>query len=256
MPHSEEQVAELVHEMYSTADAFEWDLEPEGIRSMGGRRRGTVPMPDVKVLALAAAVVILIVVGIVVAHGSPAHRSVADSPTTTTSTATAGGTVSVPDGLVGTQVADASAAIAAAGLQVVTSYADDSAPKGTVLHQTPGPGLPVSRGSAVSLVVSAGPLAVHAPNLDGLSQTQAADVLGQAGLNVGNVSTASSSHYGAGLVIAQTPAARVAIIPGGSVDIVVSTGMSGTTKQSVVVPNLVGVSQNQAGSAPVPSVSA
>jgi hypothetical protein len=84
MPHTEEQVQELLHEMYTTAETTDWDLDPKAIRSLRGRQR--MPLPDVKVLALVAAAVILVVVGIVLANGSHSRRSTASSPTTTVTT--------------------------------------------------------------------------------------------------------------------------------------------------------------------------
>ena len=83
MPHTEEQIEELIREMYTTGDSADWEIDPEKIRSQRARLR--MPVPDVKVLVLVAAAVILIVVGIVVANGSPSRRSAASLPTTTLS---------------------------------------------------------------------------------------------------------------------------------------------------------------------------
>jgi hypothetical protein len=156
MPRTEEQIQELVREMYSVADSSEWDVDPEEIRSQRARRG--LPLPDVKVLVLVAAAAILIIVGIVVANGSSPHRSTASPP--------------------------------------------------------------------ASPPTSSNPQTVVAPNLVGLSQVQAANALGRAGLNVGSIRVRSSSTA-AGLVIGQMPVAGSLVRPGSSVDLVVSTGSPG-----------------------------
>jgi serine/threonine-protein kinase len=227
MPRTEEQVQELLHEMFTTADSAEWNLTSEDVRTHRSRRG--MPLPDVKVLVLVAAAVILIVVGILVAKGSPSRRSVASGPTTSTSTPTTGGTVSVPAGGVGTQVANAQALMSAAGLQVSTNYVVSNSPSGTVLSQNPTAGSQVSRGSVVSLTVSSGPSDVRVPNLIGLSQVEAGNTLGQSGLNMGTVSSATSNSVAAGLVISESPTSGSSVVPGSSVDIVVSTGQPATT---------------------------
>ena len=221
MPRTEDQIQELVRRMYTTAESTDWDLNPEAIRSQ--RERRGVPLPDVKVLVLVAAAVILIVVGLIVANGSPSRRSTASGPTTTASTSTVGGTVSVPLG-VGTQVANASQEMSAVGLQVSTSYVANNSPSGSVLSQNPAAGSKVSRGSAVTLVVSGGPSSIHVPTMIGLSQAQAGNVLSEAGLSVGTISESASSIVSVGVIISQNPAPGSSAAPGSSVDLVVSTG--------------------------------
>ncbi len=141
MPRTEEQVQELVREMYSVADSSEWQVDPEEIRTQRARRG--LPLPDVKVLVLVAAAVILIVVGIVVANGSPSRRTTASPPTSSTT--------------------------------------------------------------------ASNPQTVVAPDLVGLSQEAAANSLGRAGLNLGNVTLAASGQYASGVVVSQTPAAGTSV---------------------------------------------
>jgi len=221
MPHSEEQVQELLREMYSTAESNDWDVDAAELRSQRGRR--DVPLPDVKVLVLVAAAVILVVVGIVVAHGSASHRSTASGPTTTPSTAAAATVVTVPNATNQT-LSEATSALNMAGLTVTVTNVVNNEAAGLVLNQNPAAGLQVSRGSAVSLTVSSGPSNVRVPSLIGLSQTQATNVLGQAGLNVGNIVSVPSNNFAANVVVQSSPGAGASVLPGSSVDVVVSSG--------------------------------
>ena len=66
-------------------------------------------------------------------------------------------TVVVPDGLVGSPVSAAEAALRAAGLVPTTQSVTDEAPEGTVVAANPSSGTSVSMGSMVALTVSTGP---------------------------------------------------------------------------------------------------
>jgi hypothetical protein len=221
MTHTDEQVQNLVHQMYATAESTDWEFSAEDVRSQRGRRR--LPVPDVKVLVLAAAVVVLILVGIGVARDSHAHKATTSGPTTTTSSTTVG-TVSVPSGAVDASVANASAIMSAGGLKVIERYVSSTSPAGTVLAQTPAAGALVAKESTVTLTVSGGPSALRVPNVVGLGQAQAEAALGQAGLNVGSITTFRSMNFGAGVVVSENPAADSSLPPGASVDLTVSSG--------------------------------
>jgi serine/threonine-protein kinase len=138
----------------------------------------------------------------------------------------------VPPGLTGTTVANAEAILQSAGLQYSVAYRTSTAQKGTVLSTNPTSGTKINVGGTVALTVSSGPANVLVPSLAGLSQAQAGQVLGNAGLNVGAVSSQSSTQYGAGLVISSNPATGQSVAPGSAVDIVVSTGTPATTTTS------------------------
>ena len=229
MPHTEEQIEELIREMYTTGDSADWEIDPEKIRSQRARLR--MPVPDVKVLVLVAAAVILIVVGIVVANGSPSRRSAASLPTTTLSDPNS---VEAPN-LVGLTQVQAGTVLGRAGLNLGTISAAPSSlyAAGLVISQTPPAGSSVSPGGSVDLTMSTGlagattttrPGTVIVPSLIGLAQVQAGTDLGQAGLTVGNVSSSPSNNFAPGMVISQAPAPGSSVMPGSSVEIVVSTG--------------------------------
>jgi hypothetical protein len=223
MPRTEEQIQELVREMYTTAESSDWELKPETIRSQRGQRR--VPLPDVKVLVLVAAAVILIVVGIVVANGSISHRPTVSGPSSTTSTLSGGQSVTVPNG-VGESQTQVATALGSAGLKVgpINLVANGSVKAGLVISENPQPGSVVSPGSLVSLTVSTGPSPVKVPNVVALAETEAANVLGSAGLNVGTITQEANTHFPVGWVVGQTPSSGTLAAPGSPVDLVVSTG--------------------------------
>lgn len=85
MPHDEEQVRQLVRQMYQSAEEARWELEPEQVRT--GARRRRFHWPEAKVLVLAGTAAALIVIGFAVAVGSGSHSStpqrVVAAPTTT-----------------------------------------------------------------------------------------------------------------------------------------------------------------------------
>ena len=137
-------------------------------------------------------------------------------------------TVPVPD-VVGQAQSAAEADITAAGLVVgtVTTQCSDSVPAGQVISQSPAGGTAVAPGSAVNLVVSAGPAVV--PNVVGQGQSAAAAAIEGAGLTVGAVQQVYSTSVTAGLVIRQNPVAGTILPCGGSVNLLVSLGKPDTT---------------------------
>lgn len=221
MTHTDEQIRDLVREMYMTAESTDWQLTAEGVRNHRARRR--LPVPDMKVTLLAAAAVVLVLVGFGVVEGTQSHKATVGGTSTTTSTSTVI-TVTVPAGAINSTVAHASAIMSSAGLEVVWKYVSSTSAAGTVLAVTPGAGASVAEGSTVTLTVSTGPSAVRAPNVVGLTQAAAAAAIGQAGLNVGSIAAVPSTSFSAGDVVSQNPAADSSLPPGASVSLTVSSG--------------------------------
>ncbi|MGO8871334.1 MAG: Stk1 family PASTA domain-containing Ser/Thr kinase [Acidimicrobiales bacterium] len=170
-------------------------------------------------------------VGTVISTDPPPNSLVKKGDTVTLSVAVAPpvAKVSVPSGITNTTLSNAQSILSQAGLTSTVKYVVNNAAKGTVLSADPTPGTTVDQGSAVVLTVSSGPSDVLVPSLVGQSEVQAANVLGNVGLNVGNITQQASAQYNAGLVIASSPAAGQSVTPGSSVDIVVSTGPPPTT---------------------------
>jgi serine/threonine-protein kinase len=224
MPRTEEEVRDLLHEMYTTGEEVDWGLTPEQIRTQRSQRR--VSLPETKVLVLVAAVVALVVAGLFIGNGFQSHRTTASGPGTTTSPSVPGHFVVVPNE-VGKSLTEATRMLHQAGLIPRPEYTGSTAPSGTVLSQAPFSKATVIRDSVVSLVVSTGSVApspVAVPNLIGMTQAEAGNTLGVAGLSVGSVSKAPSSQFAVGVVTGELPVAGSRVAPGSSVDMRISTG--------------------------------
>jgi beta-lactam-binding protein with PASTA domain len=182
--------------------------------------------------------------GVVVAQDPIAGSSVMAGTSVSLVISSGPAAVMVPD-LIGLDRAEAEGAIIAAGLVVgsVGETTSESSPPGTVILQDPDPGASVAPGSAVSLVVSLGPVATLVPSLTGLEQADAESLILAAGLAIGPIEYLNSSSVPAGFVISQSPPAGTAVAPGTSVALVVSAGIP-----TVSVPDVVGLSQTAAES--------
>jgi serine/threonine-protein kinase len=100
-------------------------------------------------------------------------------------------------------------------------YSSDVA-EGQVISQTPtGTG---QKGDTITIVVSAGIESVQVPNVQGKTQSDAANTLASFGLSVGNVTTEYSDNVPAGQVIRQGVTAGKTVDSGTSVDLVISDG--------------------------------
>jgi beta-lactam-binding protein with PASTA domain/tRNA A-37 threonylcarbamoyl transferase component Bud32 len=150
------------------------------------------------------------------------------------------GQVKLPD-VTGQSVSAATATLQALGLSVSVQHSASNQPVNTVISESPVAGTQVNKGSTVVLTVSSGPASVRVPDVSGDTTTQAANALGQVGLNVGNTTTQSSSSVPQGQVISTNPPAGTPVGRGTSVDLVVSSGVA-----QVSVPNVVGQPQGVA----------
>lgn len=134
------------------------------------------------------------------------------------------GAAAIPD-VLGKTRSEAEGILQAAGFKVgsVVEQTDPEADQGTVLAQDPKPGSQVTRGTAVNLVISAGPEKVTVPDVIGTLRSQAVRLIRAAGLEVGATSQEPSDEE-AGVVIRQVPAAGTSVTKGSAVDLVVSAG--------------------------------
>ena len=127
---------------------------------------------------------------------------------------------------------------------VVESRSYSASPAGTVLSQRPDHGRLVE-GSTVAVVLSLGPQPVKVPTgLAGLPQDDAATVLQTLGLKVGNVTHATSMTVLAGEVISSNPNSGT-LLPGQSVDLLVSSGKPTATVPALTGPNAASFSAAQ-----------
>ena len=117
-------------------------------------------------------------------------------------------------------------------LHVAGARYDARAPAGTVISQHPVTGL-LKEGGTVAVTLSRGPQPVAVPNVQGLTAADATALLRRLGLKAA-VSHRSSMTVPAGTVISSTPNGGT-LLPGQTVDLVVSTG-----KPTVAVPAVAG----------------
>ena len=148
--------------------------------------------------------------------------------------------------VVGLSQSAAGTAFTGAGLVLgsVSQQSSTSVASGNVISESPVAGTQVTAGSAVSVVVSSGPVMVSVPVVTGLTQAAADTSIVVAGLVVGATTTQSSSTVPSGEVVSEGPPAGTLVNVGSAVSIVVSTGPA-----QVTVPNVVGLSQASATTA-------
>ncbi len=160
--------------------------------------------------------------------------------------------VAVPGGLTGQTASFVEAKLREAGLnpQRQPDVYSDSVEAGNVISVDPASGTQVDQGSTVKYTVSKGPAPpkmVTAPDVTGMSQSDAAARLSQAGLKLGNITQQYSDSVASGDVISQNPAGGQSVKQGSSVDLVVSKGQQPVAK--VAVPYVVGMTESDAANA-------
>ncbi len=132
------------------------------------------------------------------------------------------GPVTVPN-FIGRNITQAKAMADELGLKVVERPQASAKPEGEVLSQSIPANVPVASGVSVTLTISNGaPPCCKVPNLEGLSEGQAAAKLKAAGLVLGDVGSLTTSDQDPGTVISQVPGAGATRPPGSKVDIVVA----------------------------------
>lgn len=122
----------------------------------------------------------------------------------------------------------ASDTITAAGFRVATNLVNSDKVPNTVLDQSPAPGNKAPKGSTVTLSVSKGLEQVAVPNVRGLTASDAANQLGQAGFKTATRMEASTDIV-LGSVIRTEPAANTPVDRGSTITLVVSSGPAPTT---------------------------
>jgi hypothetical protein len=168
MTTEQERLQELVRQMYESAEDAPWELSPEDIRAQ--RRRRFMPMPDPKAIVLVAVAVGVIIAGFFLFGRPTSHTSAVSSstttttrPSTTTTTIESKGVVTVPN-LVGLTQAHAEEVLRSVGLTrgKIAGVTDD--PAGVVVTTDPSAGASVAQGTAVDLMIAAGPNGLGIPS--------------------------------------------------------------------------------------------
>lgn len=123
------------------------------------------------------------------------------------------------------------------GLSRAGERFDTRAPRGRILQQEPAAGMPVRGRARISVTVSLGEEYSNVPALFGESRRGAELLLEQAGLKIGGITHAPSNAVGEGLVVGTDPPAETVLPRGGSVALLVSTGLD---EDVFSMPDLVG----------------
>jgi len=118
----------------------------------------------------------------------------------------------------------------------VSTSVSFSVPAGRVVSQDPAAETMVPEGSAVNIVLSVAPDSVKVPDVVGLTQVDAEDLLGAALLVRGTLTYEYSDTVAAGVVISQNPAAAATATPGSAVALVISSGLRPITG-SILINN-------------------
>ena len=157
-----------------------------------------------------------------------------------------GGSVTVPD-VVGYTEQDARDSLKQAGLKVgrIKLEKSNTVPEGMIISQDPKANTQVQPGSVVNLTISSKEETVNVPDLKGLTAAEAEQKLAALGL-VGASKQDSSDTVEAGKVCEQDPAANSQVAVGSTITYTVSTGKK---KETVKVPNVLGIGEVDAVSA-------
>jgi beta-lactam-binding protein with PASTA domain len=167
-----------------------------------------------------------------VTEGSPVNLIISSGPPM----------VAIPN-VVGLTQGAATATITEAKLKLgnVTQQNSNTVATGDVISEDPASGSSAAEGSAVTLVISSGPLMVTVPNVVGLTQGAATTTITEAKLKLGNVTQQNSNTVATGDVISEDPASGSSAAESSAVTLVISSG-----PLMVTVPNVVGLTQGAA----------
>ena len=140
--------------------------------------------------------------------------------------------------VVGLLFTDASARLTAAGFKAKTgeSLYHPTAPKNSVLGQTPAPGVKALKGNEVTLDVSLGAKKGTIPNVVGMTRDAATKELETAGFDVPGDATERLDARPRGEVLATTPRIGTTVLQPSAVRLTVSAG-----PDAIGVPSLIGM---------------
>lgn len=116
---------------------------------------------------------------------------------------------------------------------------DKDIKKGNVIDQSIKPGRLANHGDTIELTISDGAKEVNVPNLLGLSEDEAENILTEYGLEIGQIKRVDSFDN-AGKVISQVPNANEILSMGDKVDLTI-----GQLIDSIKIPNFIGLNQSE-----------
>jgi serine/threonine-protein kinase len=149
-----------------------------------------------------------------------------------------GAEVHVPE-VIGLSEREAERLLAAEDLKLskISEQWSPDIPRGFITEQDPPAGGLVKRGRRISVIVSLGAQGTSVPLLEGVTARQAAMLLENAGLKLGNTARAYADDVGKDLVIASDPPGETLVQQETAVDLLVSLG---PVPRSFVLPDLSG----------------
>lgn len=152
--------------------------------------------------------------------------------------------VTVPD-VSGMTKSQAKMAVEAVGLtlEVESTEYSDTVDRGKIISQSPKANAMSREGRTVKVVISKGSESVQVPNVVGMTENEAVSALEKANLQVAEIKREYNDSYSSGVVYNASPSAGSAVDKNSKVTLYVSKG-----KETVSVPGLVGLTQNDAES--------
>ncbi|MBT3320224.1 MAG: protein kinase [Clostridia bacterium] len=139
--------------------------------------------------------------------------------------------------LVGQDIASATEALEAEGFGVAYQYeSSDTVDFDIVIDQSPSSGDIAVKDDIVVLTVSTGPIIVFMPNLVGMTQNEALEVIEAMGLTVEDILEEVNEEALSGTVTSQVPTAESSILEETAVTIVIAKQ---STEDDGIVPNMV-----------------
>jgi len=151
--------------------------------------------------------------------------------------------IPIPAGVVNMDIAEAQQFLRDAGFDPVLGEqrADPNFGLNKVITTDPEPGSMAPKGSVVTIVYSEGPPLAEVPEVKGLEEAEARQLLREAGFRIGTRTTEPSDEVPAGRVVATDPPAGTQAQAGTEVALLISEGPS-----SFELPNTVGMTEAEA----------
>lgn len=134
--------------------------------------------------------------------------------------------VVIPSTLIGKDYDVAANSLTKLGLKVTKGedVPSDTIPEGKVAQTDPGADSKVAKGSEVTIHLSSGPNTVKVPDISGLGQDEAREILKSKGLSLGSVTVEDDPKVTKDKVIKTNPAAGSSVNKGDQIGLVISSG--------------------------------